>query len=116
MAEEAREQIQTTIERRESPRAPVTVRIEYETVDALFSEFTRNINEGGLFIATERPLDLEDRVQLQFELPGSEEPVKATGRVVRTEPRGMAIEFDGLDRASRDRINELVVQLRTDRA
>lgn len=116
MAEEAPEEIQTFVDRRQTARAPVTVRIEYETVDSLFSEFTRNINEGGVFIATEQPLGLEEQVQLQFQLPGDAEPVKVSGRVVRVEQAGMGIEFDELDRAARERINQLVVQLRTDRA
>ncbi len=116
---EAASDIETQVDRRHSPRAPVTVRITYGTVDAMFSEFTRNINEGGLFIATDQPLGLEERVTLQFQLPGGAEPVKASGRVVRLqeeagpEPKGMAIEFDELDRSARTRINELVAQLRT---
>ncbi len=115
MTEEAPEEIQTFVERRQSARTPVTVRIEYETVDSLFSEFTRNINEGGVFIETTQPLGLEEQVQLQFQLPGDEEPVKLTGRVARVEASGMGIEFGDLDVTARERINELVVQLRTDR-
>ena len=115
MVEEAREDIQTFVERRQSARTPVTVRIEYETVDSLFSEFTRNINEGGVFIETRKPLGLEENVQLQFQLPGDEEPVKLSGRVVRVESSGMGIEFGELDSIARERINQLVVQLRTDR-
>lgn len=115
MVEEAAEDIQTFVERRHSARAPVTVRIEYETVDSLFSEFTRNINEGGVFIETRTPLALEETVQLQLQLPGNEEPVKLSGRVVRVESSGMGIEFGELDPMARERINQLVVQLRTDR-
>ena len=117
--EESSDSIETYIEKRTSDRAPVTVRIEYGSVDLMFSEFTRNINEGGLFIATEAPLGLEERVQLNFQLPGSDEPIKASGRVVRlqdgsdAEPIGMGIEFEDLDRSARERINELVHQLRT---
>ncbi|MCP3984383.1 MAG: TIGR02266 family protein [bacterium] len=113
MVEDAREEIQTFVERRRSTRTPVTIRIEYETVDSLFSEFTRNINEGGVFIATEQPLDLEELVQLQFQLPGDEQPVKLSGRVVRVESSGMGIEFGELDSAARERINQLVLLLRT---
>ncbi|MBW2242445.1 MAG: PilZ domain-containing protein [Deltaproteobacteria bacterium] len=115
MVEDAPEEIQTFVDRRHSDRAPVTVRIAYETVDSLFSEFTRNINEGGVFIETEQPLGLEEQVQLQFQLPGDEEPVKLSGRVVRVESSGMGIEFGELDAIARERINQLVVQLRTDR-
>ena len=115
----SRSEVETTVERRRAPRAPVTVRIAYGTVDAMFSEFTRNINEGGLFIETAQPLALEERVALQFSLPGSEEPVRVTGRVVRVVSEGeggaagMGVEFEGLDREAQRRINELVLKLRT---
>ena len=118
MATEPKRDIEMVVERRRAPRAPVTVRVEYATVDAFFSEFSRNINEGGMFVETDRPLGLEERVFLQFRLPGSESPVKVSGRVVRVspgggpEPQGMAIEFDSLAPADRQRINDLVRGLR----
>ena len=107
------------VERRKSERAPIEVRVDYSTVDDFFSEFTQNINEGGMFIETESPAALDSLVQLQFNLPGQDEPVKATGRVVRVVPpgsaeaSGMALEFEELDSATRARINEIVSRLRT---
>jgi len=112
-------EIQTTVERRKTPRTPVTVRIVYETVDALFEEFTRNINEGGVFIETESPLALEEKVQLQFRLPGTAEPIQAKGRVAwvhsggDAETPGMGIEFEDLDAPARARINALILRLRS---
>ncbi len=106
-------------ERRQSPRADVLVRVDYQTVDELFSDFARNINEGGLFVETDKPPAVGTEVSLQFRIPGSEEPVVSSGRVVRTatgrgsDPPGMGIEFDGLDERARQRINDLVRQLRS---
>lgn len=106
-------------DRRKSPRADVLVRVDYQTVDELFSDFASNINEGGLFVETEKPPAVGTEVSLQFRIPGSEEPVVSSGRVVRTarggrgQPAGMGIEFDGLDAESRRRINDLVRQLRS---
>jgi uncharacterized protein (TIGR02266 family) len=115
-------EIETLVERRRSEREPLVVRVAYSTVDALFSEFTRNINEGGLFIETEAPVEMDSRVQLQFSLPGSDEPIKACGRVVHVNapgqggPVGIGIEFEELDAGARARIDELVQQLRVDRS
>lgn len=105
-------------ERRKSPRTDVLVRVDYQTVDELFSEFARNINEGGLFVETDKPPAVGTEVSLQFRIPGSDEPVVSSGRVVRTaegsgDPPGMGIEFDELDARSRQRINELVRNLRS---
>ena len=113
--------VQTTVERRVSPRATVTVRIDYSTVDAMFSEFTRNINEGGLFIESETLLPLDEQVQLQFQLPGVDDPFKVSGRVAWVReagidgPPGMGVEFENLDADARLRIDEIVQALRVDR-
>ena len=110
----------SSAERRKSPRADVVVRVNYQTVDDLFSEFARNINEGGLFVETERPHPVGTLVTLQFQIPGSEDPIKVHGLVVRisegsaSEPPGMGIEFGDLDGDARQHINELVRSLRAD--
>ena len=108
----------SALERRRAERADLVVRVDYQTVDEFFSEFARNINEGGLFVESETPHPLGTRVDLQFKLPGGDEPVQVTGSVVRAsagsadEPSGMGIVFDDLDTQTRQRINELVRRLR----
>lgn len=110
----ATREYEAEIERRRSPRAPLVVRIAYSTVDALFSEFTRNINEGGLFIETENPPPPDTRVALQFKLPGSDVPLQARGRVARVQtagedgPAGMGVEFENLDHDAHARIDALI--------
>jgi len=105
-------------ERRRSERIELVVRVDYKTVDELFSEFARNINEGGMFVETDTPADLGSPVELEFRIPGSEEPIQVLGRVVRAtvgdhdDPPGMGIEFENLDAQSRELINELVRNLR----
>ena len=121
MPERESELVRTTVERRLSPRAPVTVRVDYATVDAMFSEFSRNINEGGLFIESETPLPLDEQVQLHFRLPGIDDPFKVSGRVAWVReaggdgPAGMGVEFENLDGGARLRIDEIVQALRVDR-
>ena len=44
---------EASAERRKSERTDLVVRVDYQTVDELFSEFARNINEGGLFVESE---------------------------------------------------------------
>jgi uncharacterized protein (TIGR02266 family) len=120
MAERFTGETRAAVERRRSQRAPVTVRIEYATVDALFSDFTRDINEGGIFVETDEAIPLEQKVDLKLRLPGFPEFVHARGRVVRieaaseTSAAGIAIEFDQLDRDARDKINRAVRSLRNE--
>ena len=105
-------------DRRPSTRVDLVVRVDYKTVDELFSEFARNINEGGMFVETEATPELGSPVALQFRIPGSEEPIQVMGRVVRAtvgdheEQPGMGIEFENLNAQSRELINQLVRSLR----
>jgi type IV pilus assembly protein PilZ len=105
-------------ERRRADRVDLVVRVDYKTVDELFSEFARNINEGGIFVETERPADLGSSITLQFRMPGNDEPIQALGRVARVsdgsheDPPGMGIEFEHLDADARSRIDDLVRSLR----
>ena len=107
-------------EKRRSERTPLVVRVDYTTVDSFFSEFTANINEGGLFIETESPPPAGTAVLLNFTLPGEEEPLRVRGRVVWTaaqggaEGTGMGIEFESLDQVARARIDQVVRNLRRD--
>jgi uncharacterized protein (TIGR02266 family) len=106
-------------ERRRASRASVTVRIDYATVDEMFSEFTRDINEGGVFIETEKPHQAGTEVSMQFHLPGSGEVLRTIGRVVRVSngrqsaPAGMGIEFDELTPSDRRKIDTIVRALRS---
>jgi type IV pilus assembly protein PilZ len=111
---------QSHSDRRKSPRADLVVRVDYQTVDELFSEFARNINEGGIFIESEQPHPIGTEVNLQFQIPGRDDPIRVDGTVVRVsagdaeEPVGMGIEFGSLDIETRLMIDDLVRSLRAD--
>jgi type IV pilus assembly protein PilZ len=107
-------------EKRRSDRAPVSIRVDYSTVDELFWDFARNINEGGIFVETGSPPPLGTTVRLKFYIPNRDEPIESMGEVVRVETEagakgsrpGMGIEFRGLDRQAKEAINSLVRELR----
>ena len=107
-----------SVERRNSERVGIVARVDYKTVDDLFSEFAHNVNEGGLFIETDEPPELGTAIALEFQIPETEAPIQVMGRVVRTsdglggEPPGMGIQFENLDARARTIINALVRGLR----
>ncbi len=113
------------IERRATPRADFVVRVNYQTVDSLFSEFARNINDGGIFVETDAPQPIGTSVELEFKLPGAGQPIEVVGNVVRTVSAdqvksvgvaGMAIEFENLGSDVRQQINEIIQKLRSESA
>ena len=110
----------TQDDRRSSKRAPLKIPVDYSAVDSFFTEFSHNINEGGVFVETDAPAELDTVVQLQFRVPGEDEPIQVSGRVAwisdgkGQSPSGMGVEFQELGPEARERINALVRRLRSD--
>jgi uncharacterized protein (TIGR02266 family) len=108
-------------ERRRSARVPLNIPVDYSAVDAFFTEFSANINEGGIFVQSDTQSEIGTEVQLQFRLPGREEPLDVSGRVAwlsdgkSGNPEGMGIEFTGLTHEVREEINQVVRLLKADR-
>ena len=65
----------TPDERRSASRADLVIQVSYTSVDEIFSEFARNINEGGMFVATEAPPPVGAEVSIHFTLPGCDRPI-----------------------------------------
>ena len=107
-------------ERRRYKRTPFVIRVDYRTVDEFFSDFSANINEGGIFIETNKTHGTDTPVRLEFNLPGQDDTVIVYGKVawVRAEadpaegPPGVGIHFEGLSPEAREAINRIARNLR----
>ena len=112
------DEMSTNPERRRAERHDLRFPVDYSSVDAFFSEMATNINEGGMFIATDNPAQLGEVVQLAFHLPGLVDPVTLSARVAWTSDGkdgseiGMGVEFMELTPEVRQTINDLVRRLR----
>lgn len=105
-------------ERRRMQRLALKVPVDYSAVDSFFTEFSSNINEGGMFVETENPAEPGTQVQLEFRLPERSTPLRVNGRVAWTSdgksgsPAGIGIEFQDLPSETRRTIDRLVRRLR----
>ncbi|HEX3766479.1 MAG TPA: PilZ domain-containing protein [Kofleriaceae bacterium] len=101
---------------REKRRLPIKLAVTYGAVEGPASTFTRDINEQGVFVFTDRPLPETSQVHMLLTLPGRPQPLSLIGKVSHTivaadnEPPGMGIVFD-LDDAARDQLAEVVREL-----
>ena len=69
------------IERRRFPRKPLQVEVGVYTETNFYQGFSENISEGGIFVATYDIKPTGEVIELEFKLPGEEEPIRVKGEV-----------------------------------
>lgn len=107
-------------DRRNHPRLPVSIPVEYNSLSDFFVDYAIDISHGGMFIATERNLDRGAPVEISFIVREIGETFTATGKVARiraaksspgsidgTSMAGIGIKFDPLPENSKSIIEKL---------
>jgi type IV pilus assembly protein PilZ len=67
--------------KRNTPRAPVEIRVEYQRLNSFIADYTRDISRGGLFIKTETPSALGEQCYLTLTFPKLDEPITLAATV-----------------------------------
>src|SRR5436190_23652443 len=68
-------------DRRENPRVPIELKVEYKKLNTFFADYTKNICKGGTFIRTKKPLDVGTVFVFQLAVPKLKEPIAIRGEV-----------------------------------
>ena len=101
---------------REKRRLPIRLQVTYGAIEGPASTFTKDINEEGLFLFTDKPLPETSQVHMLVAVPGKPQPLSLVGKVSHTilaedeEPPGMGIVFD-LDDEQRAQLLEVIEEL-----
>ena len=94
---------------RDKRRLPLRLQVTYGAVEGPANTFTKDINEEGVFLFTDKPLPETSQVHMLIAIPGRAQPLSLVGKVSHTilpgddEPPGMGIVFD-LDAATREAV------------
>lgn len=103
--------------RRRDDRKPIELRVEYRRLNTFLADYTRNISRGGTFIRTEKPMAVGTVFAFSLAVPGLDEPLELTGKVVwcvakqdtsSANHAGMGIEFQFGDGKERERIDTII--------
>ncbi len=98
-------------------RIKIRLKVRFKDTESFISEYTHNISKGGLFIRTQKPCGLRDKVELVLIMPESEESVVALGEVIHIvtpdqaneqTPAGMGIQILELETGGRERIEKFI--------
>lgn len=107
--------------RRDTPRIPKVLSLNYSKEKDLINAYTDNAGKGGLFIKTQKPLPKGERFSLKLQLPGESEPVRIECLVswIRkpsegtTNPPGMGVEFLQMEETVQERLVHVLTQKNT---
>ncbi|HEY5920726.1 MAG TPA: PilZ domain-containing protein [Kofleriaceae bacterium] len=101
---------------RRKNRLPIRLQVTYGAVEGPAKTFTKDINEEGVFLFTDKPLPETSQVHMLVTVPGKPQPLSLMGKVSHTilpqdeEPPGMGIVFD-LDEAQRENLATVIKEL-----
>jgi uncharacterized protein (TIGR02266 family) len=101
---------------REKRRLPIKLQVTYGAVEGPASTWTKDINEEGLFLFTDKPLPETSQVHMLVSVPGKPQPMSLVGKVSHTilaeddEPPGMGVVFE-LDDAQREQLLAVIKEL-----
>jgi hypothetical protein len=88
-----REQHNFDVNRRH-PRKPSKIAVDCLIGNLSFTHFIQNISKSGAFIETELPFLNNKALSMTFSLPGDEVQIKTAGKIVRTDSKGIGVQFD----------------------
>ena len=84
-------------EKRKNPRRSTVIDITYSSDQRrIFEDFVRNISAAGLFIETNLLSELGQKLTMTFSHPGSGDPIKVLGKVIRVDSGGIGVKFNKL--------------------
>jgi hypothetical protein len=101
---------------REKRRLPIKLQVTYGAVEGPAKTFTKDINEEGVFLFTDKPLPETSQVHMLVNVPGKDQPLSLVGKVSHTiltqdeEPPGMGVVFD-LDDTQREQMLKVIKEL-----
>src|SRR5690242_10105444 len=72
---------------RSDPRIPMVLRVDFPDRQQLL-DATENLSATGIFVRTERPFRVGERVTLSLSFPGLLEPMQLVGEIVWLRPAG----------------------------
>jgi Tfp pilus assembly protein PilZ len=97
-------------------RLPIKLSVTYGAIEGPANTFTKDINEEGLFLFTDKPLPETSQVHMLITVPGKAQPLSVVGKVSHTivaqddEPPGMGIVFE-LDDSQREALTHVIEEL-----
>lgn len=89
--------------RRSTRRVPCNTAMSVRNGAKVYRSRTLDISHGGIFLATEEPLDIGERIDMAFKIPGGDNTIRAVGKVCwigkggAEQVEGVGVKFSRID-------------------
>lgn len=80
-------------ERRRAPRTPYRTPVRYANAAAGGAGTVKDISSEGMFLETPAPLEVGDRIRIDFQFRNSKHPMDIEGEIIRKAPEGFGVWF-----------------------
>jgi len=105
-------------DKRKNIRVETNIDILFKESGAFIKSYMLNVSNGGLFLKTENPLQIDSLVTIRMKLPGDTENMEIQGCVVWSNPKGknnafpsgMGIQFVKMSPEHKKKIEAFVSQ------
>jgi Tfp pilus assembly protein PilZ len=84
-------------EKREYPRKPYFMPLEYAAENKAYKDFSQNISIGGLYIETKEDIEVNQQITMIIPLFSFEDPIKITGKIIWRDANGIGVQFESDD-------------------
>lgn len=81
-------------ERRRAPRTPYRTPVHYAMASGSGEGTVKDISSEGLFMVTRGPLEVGERIRIDFQFRNSKHPMDIAGKIARKDLDGVGIWFD----------------------
>lgn len=82
--------------------------VEYDTDDASYSTFTRDLRLDGIFLETSEPFSKGEGLMLNITDPHTQTTLMLSGLIVGRKPRGIEVAFDDLSPSQLETLKDLI--------
>ena len=111
---------QIPTDRRQYPRLDQLIEVSFASTESFIKAYMSNVGSGGLFIKTDEPAELNQKIMVKFYLPHQKEPITVEGMVIWVNPKsgkslsyppGMGIKFIRMSSEDKERFNEFITKV-----
>jgi Tfp pilus assembly protein PilZ len=95
-------------EKRSSARKVCRLPVRYFYYGRIFNNFIANISRNGCFIEAQKQFSVGEKILMEIQLGGDNEPIRIKGEVVNANRMGMGIEFKEVSGEMAERLGNLL--------